>query len=141
MVPAVPGRLAYRDALAGVMSAAAVPYGYTVSLWCAGALMTHYHGIPDPLDVALFAAGALGAYTLLGYVLAGGAEPTRPAAGRTRTVAGALNWLAAGLAVATVLALAQVPGAAAWALSGGDVTVVYPLVAAAQLAWVARERP
>ena len=41
------------------------PNGYTVSLWCAGALAVRYLGVPSELDVMLFALGAVAAFLVL----------------------------------------------------------------------------
>ena len=57
-----------RQALARVTSILAIPYGYTVTLWCAGALIVADHGFPTRMNVLLFAAGAVGGFVLLGLI-------------------------------------------------------------------------
>ncbi len=45
-----------------VVSILCIPYGYTVTLWCAGALTVTRYGMPSELEVLLFAAGAIGGF-------------------------------------------------------------------------------
>lgn len=54
--------------LARVTSILCIPYGYTVTLWCAGAWTVSRHGLPTRWDVLLFAAGAVGAFLVLAAV-------------------------------------------------------------------------
>ena len=45
-----------------VVSILCIPYGYTVTLWCAGVLTITRYGMPSELEVLLFAAGAIGGF-------------------------------------------------------------------------------
>jgi hypothetical protein len=53
------------NAVGRVTSILCIPYGYTVSLWCAGALAVRRHGLPSALEVMLFAAGGVAGFLLL----------------------------------------------------------------------------
>lgn len=53
------------NAVSRVTSILCIPYGYTVSLWCAGALAVRRHGLPSALEVLLFAAGGVTGFLLL----------------------------------------------------------------------------
>jgi hypothetical protein len=55
----------FGDVTARVTSILSIPYGYTVSLWCAGALAIRHLGVPSELDVVLFALGAVAAFLIL----------------------------------------------------------------------------
>jgi len=55
-------------ALARVTSILCIPYGYTVTLWCAGAWTVGRHGLPNRSDVLLFATGAVAAFLVLAAV-------------------------------------------------------------------------
>jgi hypothetical protein len=55
-------------AIARVTSIVSLPYGYTVTLWSAGALVVADHGLPRRADVVLFAIGAVAAFLVLGLV-------------------------------------------------------------------------
>jgi drug/metabolite transporter (DMT)-like permease len=52
-------------ALARVTSVLCIPYGYTVTLCCAGAWTAARQGLPSRADVLLFASGAVVAFLLL----------------------------------------------------------------------------
>lgn len=59
---------AWNRSLAAVASGSAVPYGYTVTLWSSGAVLSHAHGAPDVPRIALFMLGALAGFTAFGGV-------------------------------------------------------------------------
>ncbi len=53
------------SAIGRVTSILSIPYGYTVSLWAAGALTVRRLGPPSVLDVLLFVIGAVAAFVAL----------------------------------------------------------------------------
>ena len=56
------------EAVGRIASILAIPYGYTVSLWSAGALLLTRLGRPSTLEIVLFATGAACAFMGLGGV-------------------------------------------------------------------------
>ena len=56
------------DAIGRVTSILSIPYGYTVTLWSAGALTVTRLGPPSTLDVLLFVLGAVTAFVALAGV-------------------------------------------------------------------------
>jgi len=56
------------NAIGRVTSILSIPYGYTVSLWSAGALTVTRLGPPSVLDVMLFVIGAVLAFLVLAGV-------------------------------------------------------------------------
>jgi hypothetical protein len=116
---------------------AAVPYGYTLTVWASGSLLMGARGKPGVPGVTLLLAGALAAFALL-KALASGAEPAVDATAlggsghRVRAVAVQAAGIAAALAA--VDALAQIPAAVAWAAAGFAGTALYLLGIAAELA-------
>lgn len=65
------------DSLLVVVRALAVPYGYTLALWSAGALAIARWGLPSRRQVLFFVAGAVLAYVLFDLpvlLLAGGPQ-------------------------------------------------------------------
>ena len=56
------------QAIARVTSVLCIPYGYTVTLWCAGAITVADQGLPSRIDVVFFATGAVAAFLLLGFI-------------------------------------------------------------------------
>ena len=55
-------------ALADVINRAGIPYGYTLTIWCAGALLVHRFGSPGLTAIFLFLAGATVGYGVLAVV-------------------------------------------------------------------------
>ena len=53
------------NAIGRVTSILSIPYGYTVSLWAAGALTVRRLGPPSVFDVLLFVIGAVAAFVAL----------------------------------------------------------------------------
>lgn len=124
-------------ALATTVSAAAAPYGYTVTLWSSGALLVRAHGLPRAPEVFELAVGALLAYSLLALVVCAtrpGSEARNNVA--DRVLAGALNWLAAGVAVGAVALLSTIHGWVAWPVSSFAATFLYLISASVQLVLV-----
>jgi hypothetical protein len=42
------------------------PYGYTLTVWTSGAVLTHARGIPSTADALLFMLGAVLGFALVG---------------------------------------------------------------------------
>ena len=55
----------YRAHLKTTVAFSAAPYGYTLTIWTAGAVTTHEHGVPSAWEVLLLMIGAV-----LGFALA-----------------------------------------------------------------------
>src|SRR5437660_4917124 len=55
----------YGSALRTAVAASAAPYGYTLTIWTSGAVLSHARGIPGAGDALLFLAGAVAAYVLV----------------------------------------------------------------------------
>src|SRR4030095_9975506 len=62
----------YRHHLRAVVAASAAPYGYTLTLWTAGAVTSHAQGLPSALDALLLLAGAVTGFAAVGAVADGG---------------------------------------------------------------------
>ena len=48
----------YRSALRATIAASAAPYGYTLTVWTSGAVLSHARGIPSAAEALLFLGGA-----------------------------------------------------------------------------------
>jgi len=125
----------YRSALRTLVAASAAPYGYTLTIWTTGAVLTHARGIPDTSDALFLLGGAVGAYAVVGGVAFGGlSEHFAPQPARA-AIWGALHFFSVGLAIAGATLVAhQVHSAIAWPLDGFIATALYLLGSAAQLA-------
>jgi hypothetical protein len=126
-------------ALGTMVSASAAPYGYTVSLWSTGALITHYRGSPGVGQVFLFAAGALLAFSVVGL----GVRPILRAQGpmedgHERVLVGALHWFSVGAAAGTAALIGHVNSGVDWILASFAATALYLLISSVQLAFAYR---
>jgi hypothetical protein len=130
-----------RAALGTIVASSAAPYGYTLTLWSSGAVLLRSHGTPLVADVFAFVAGALAGFGLMALLARGALtrmESIDDAA--ERVWAGALHWLAVGVAVGAVALLAEIHGREAWPLGSFAATTLYILAASLQLTVVATRR-
>jgi hypothetical protein len=126
-----PARARAARALTTVITGSALPYGYTITVWSSGAVLIHSHGQPSLGDIFLFIAGAVAAFAGLAAAAAWlSAAPLKPPPERFEQ-AGTLHLFAAGAAVGLVVAIAAIPGFAAWPAASFGGTVVYLLCATA----------
>ena len=125
----------YLAALRTTVAASAAPYGYTLTIWTSGAVLSHARGIPSARDALLFLVGAVGAFALVAAVAV-----TRPSERLVPVPAhaaiwGALHFVSVGLAIGAASTVAHlVESAAAWLLGGFLSTFIYLLASASQLA-------
>jgi hypothetical protein len=131
----------YRHHLRAVVAASAAPYGYTLTLWTAGAVTTHAQGLPSALDALLLLAGAVTGFAAVAAFAYGGitgafAPGTR---GEIR-VWGGLHLPSVGSSILLVWVVTQVAhGHPAWLLVGFTATSTYLLVIGLQF-WLATHR-
>jgi hypothetical protein len=125
----------YTSALRATVAASAAPYGYTLTIWTSGAVLSHARGIPSAALALLFLVGAVAAYALVGGVAFGGlSEHQAPQPARS-VVWGGLHFLSVGLAILAVSLVARlVHDDAAWPLGAFLATAAYLLTSAFQLA-------
>ena len=62
----------YRTDLRGVVGSSASAYGYTLTVWSTGAVLSHFYGAPSPPKVFFFLGGAVLAFALVGGLAFGG---------------------------------------------------------------------
>jgi hypothetical protein len=132
----------YRPHLRAVVAASAAPYGYTLTLWTAGAVAAHaQRSLPSSTDALLLLAGAVLGFGAVGTYAFGGvngvlAPETR---GEVR-VWGGLHLPSVGLSIGLVTLLTHVlHGGPLWPLVGFTATATYLLVIGAQF-WLATHR-
>jgi hypothetical protein len=127
-------RVRYKSALRASVAASAAPYGYTLTIWTTGAILSHARGIPDTGEALLLLMGAVAAYAIVGGLAFGGlSEHLMPEPARA-AVWGGLQFFSVGLAIgAATLVAHTVKSVAAWPLDGFLVTAIYLLASALQL--------
>lgn len=127
----------YLRGLTAAVGQTAGAYGYTLVIWCTGAMLIHFHGLPSPGDVALFVAGAVTAFVLVELGAIRG-PPSRSEAAPARAVwlAGAVNGVSAGAAVAGAygLSIAIGVGHLAWPVTAFAASATYYLILGLQVA-------
>ena len=115
----------YVSALATVLRASAVPYGYTVTVWTSGMMLTRHRGIPSTGEVFLFMLGAVSAFCLLGIVVRlGGGAPYDPPQGALRRI-GMLQFVSVGAALGAATLVALIHSGIAWPLGAFAATATY----------------
>ncbi len=116
----------------------AIPYGYTLTIWCSGAAIEHSHGTPTVADTLLFLVGAIAGFASLGVLArsAPAAPLEPPHGGMIRT--GQIHLLAVGLALGTAALVALIHSFAVWPLGGFTATVVYLALTGIELAAATR---
>ena len=125
----------YRSALRASVAASAAPYGYTLTVWTSGAVLSHARGIPSSAEALLFLVGAVAGYALVGGLAFGSfSEQLIVQPGRS-VVWGGLHLFSVGLAIIAATIVAHlVQSVAAWPLGAFLVTTLYLLASASQLA-------
>ena len=129
-----------RAALATVVPASAVPYGYTLAIWGSGAMLLRSLGA-TAAEAFIFAAGAIAGFYLVDQLLRLLASATPGPANpinryEDRVLAGAFDWIAVGAALGAVSLLDGIHGWLPWLVGPFAATVLYLLIASAQLAIV-----
>jgi len=116
----------YRTDLRGVVGSSASAYGYTLTIWSTGAMLSHLYGAPSLPKIFLFLGGAVLAFALVG-VLAFGGVTKRFGGGSGRVeLWGSVHFLSGGMAVgAAWLVGAYASSLAGWPLGAFVATAVY----------------
>ena len=124
----------YRSSLRATVAASAAPYGYTLTIWTSGAVLSHAHGIPNGGDALIFLIGAVAAFALIGGVVFGGlSEPVIVEHSRV-VVWGGLHFVSVGAAIGVAWLVGHVVSSAAvWPIGGFLITALYLLGSALQL--------
>ena len=132
----------YRSALRATIAASAAPYGYTLTVWTSGAVLSHARGIPSAAEALLFLGGAVAAYACVAAVALHGSQERLVPEPATAAVWGGLHLFAVGLAIgATTVTAHLVHNVAAWPLVGFLATALYLTVSSGQLAIAHAVRP
>ncbi len=111
------------------------PYGYTLTVWTSGAVLTHARGVPTGADALLFMLGGVGGFALVGIIAFGDLRARIRIDSQPPAVWGGLHIISVGASIVGVTVVAdRVANTAAWPLGGFSATVLYLGLLAAQLA-------
>ncbi len=123
----------YRKNLRAVVGSAAAPYGYTLSVWAAGAALVSVHGIPNTLSAITFVGGAVLGFALVGALAYGGVPGHSDLERGHPLVWGSLHFFSVGISLGVVTLVAYfIKGFIVWPLGGFLVTSIYLLVVGAE---------
>ena len=116
----------YRSDLRAVIGSSASAYGYTLTVWSTGSVLSHAYGPPSPPGVFSFILGAVVGFAVVGALAFGGVGAEFGAGGSRVRLWGSFHFVSVALAVgATWLLSAHVPSLAGWPLGSFVATVCY----------------
>lgn len=126
-------RRRYRSDLRNVVGSSATAYGYTLTVWSTGSILSYAYGPPSPPLVFAFFGGAVLAFALIG-ALAFGDVTALPVGEANRTeLWGSFHFLSVALAVgAAWLVSAYAPSFPGWPLGAFVSTIAYLVVVGAE---------
>jgi hypothetical protein len=120
-------------ALHAATRASAIPYGYTITVWCSGAALMYRHGPPTPGHAFLFLTGAFAAFAALSIPACAATRWSLEVSARAHVLTGVLNLGGAAAGVGLADLIARWDSGAAWILASFAATVAYLLFAAVGL--------
>ena len=123
----------YRSDLRNVVGSSASAYGYTLTVWSTGMILSHAYGPPNPPEVFSFFAGAVLAFALVGILAFGGVSVEFGAEASRIRLGGSFRFLSVGAAVgAAWFASAHAPAFPGWPLGAFVATAAYLAVVGAE---------
>ncbi len=123
----------YRTDVRSVVGSSATAYGYTLTVWSAGAVLSHAYGPPSPPLVFSFFGGAVLAFAVVGIFAFGGVTVEFEGAPNRIQLWGSFNFHWVGLVVGVAwLATSYVPSFPGWPLGSFVATAAYLAVVGAE---------
>jgi hypothetical protein len=131
----------YLKAVQTALHGAGLPYGYAITVWSTGSVLSGEHGMPAVPEIGFFAAGAVAAYgglTFLTWETEGEAErPLTRSPQRVR--AGLVHMVAIAISIGSAAAIAQLSSGVAWVLAPFIATLLYLAVSSIEVGLVEAE--
>ena len=126
-----PGR--YRSDLRNVVGSSASAYGYTLTIWSTGMVLSHAYGPPTPPLVFSFFLGAVLAFAAVRILAFGGVTVEFGVEPSHVQLWGSFRFLSVGVAVGVAwLASAYPPSLPGWPLGGFLATASYLIMVGAE---------
>ncbi len=130
----------YRADLRSVVGSSATAYGFTLTVWSAGAVLSYAYGPPSPPLVFSFFGGAVLAFAMVGVFSFGGVTVEFGGESRRVQLWGSFRFVSVGLAVgAGWLLSANVPSMPGWPLGAFVATAIYLVIVGAENAVADRQ--
>lgn len=125
--PTLPER--YRSDLRSVVGSSATAYGYTLTVWASGSVLSSVYDPPSPPEVFAFFGGAVLAFAIVGVLAFGGVSRSFGGTRGQIELWGGFHFLSVGLAVGAVwLAAMYLPSPAGWPVGAFVTTALYLVV-------------
>ena len=119
----------YRSDLRNVVGSSASAYGYTLTIWSTGMVLSHAYGPPSPPLVFSFFLGAVVGFAVVGIMAFGGVTVDFGAESSRIQLWGSFRFLSVGLAVgAAWFTSAHAPSLPGWPLGAFVATACYLVV-------------
>ena len=123
----------YRSDLRNVVGSSASAYGYTLTIWSTGMVLSHAYGPPTPPLVFSFFLGAVLAFAAVGIGAFGGVSVEFGVEPSHVQLWGSFRFLSVGVAVGVAwLASAYAPSLPGWPLGGFVATASYLVMVGAE---------
>jgi hypothetical protein len=123
----------YRSDLRNVVGSSASAYGYTLTIWSTGMVLSHAYGPPTPPLVFSFFLGAVLAFAAVGILAFGGVTVEFGVEPSHVQLWGSFRFLSVGVAVGVAwLASAYPPSLPGWPLGGFLATASYLIMVGAE---------
>ena len=110
-----------------------LPFGYTLTVWSAGAIASYRYGLPKPGEVYLFLLGAIGAYLACAVIAFPEYDLSAPARRAALAIVNVFA-VAAAASVSLIVRLFESPGVG-FALAGFVGSLIYILIFSAFSYW------
>ena len=116
----------YRSDLRAVVGSSASAYGYTLTVWSTGSVLSHAYGLPSPPQIFSFILGAVVGFAAVGALAFGGVTVEFGGEGSRVRLWGSFHFVSVALAVGAAWFLsAHVVSLAGWPLGSFVATVFY----------------
>jgi hypothetical protein len=123
----------YRSDLRNVVGSSASAYGYTLTIWSTGMVLSHAYGLPNPPLVFSFFLGAVVGFAVVGVLAFGGVTVEFGAESSRIQLWGSFRFLSVGIAVgAAWFTSAHCPSVPGWPLGAFVATASYLVVVGAE---------
>ncbi len=124
----------YRADLRSIIGSSSAAYGYTLTIWSTGSVLSHFYGPPSPPEVFTFFGGSVLAFAMVGLLAFGGVTVEFGGGGGGRVeLWGSFHFLSVRAAVGVAwLAASYAPSFPGWPLGVFLATAVYFSVVGAE---------